>query len=476
MGQIVSRVLTLLLAWVVIPAVSAATVHANAALPERLAGHGGPIRSITVGPDGKDVLTTSFDYSAILWSLSGGDGTVLKRLFGHDTAVNDAIFLADGGAATVSDDGVLILWDLDAGTVRHRIPGTGDKIIDIAVSPAGDVLALASWDHTIRLHDAETGALTATLKGHRGSVNAVRFSADGRSLFTASYDGTLREWDVQTGALRRRLVDHGWSINVLERLPDGKLAYGLLDGTGFVLDPVSGEKAATLAKHDGPVLGLTVSESGKLIATGGGDGRIRVSDAVTGKVLEEFENPFGPVWALAFAKGDRALFYAGLDDFVSVWTIEPRKPFETVDSVFPRRFQASADMDPGEREFARKCSICHTLEKDGKFRAGPTLFGLFGRRVGTVPGYPYSEALKSADFVWNEETIDKLFDLGPHEYTPGSKMPLQRIRDPERRSALIAYLKRVTDPSRAGSRPSAAATREDGKDNAANPEGQETPQ
>lgn len=471
-----SRVPSLLLACVLLKAVPIAIAHADTALPDRLAGHGGPIRSITVGPDGKDVLTTSFDYSAIHWSLSGGDGTVRKRLFGHDTAVNDAIFLADGGAATVSDDGVLILWDLESGTVRQRIPGTGDKIIDIAVSPAGDRLALASWDHTVRLHDAITGALSATLKGHRGSVNAVRFSPDGRSLFTASYDGTLREWDVQTGALRRRLADHGWSINVLEQLPDGKLAYGLLDGTAFVFDPVSGETAATLTKHDGPVLGLTVSQTGRILATGGGDGRIRVSDAVTGQLLEEFENPFGPVWALAFAKGDRALFYAGLDDFVSVWSIEPRKPFETVESVFPRRFQVSADVDTGEREFARKCSVCHTLEKDGKFRAGPTLFGLFGRRVGTVPGYPYSDALKSADFVWNEETIDKLFDIGPHEYTPGSKMPLQRIRSPERRSALIAYLKRVTDPETAGSQPSGTAEQKPGSDKAVKSEGQETRQ
>ena len=47
-------------------------------------------------------------------------------------------------------------------------------------------------------------------------------------------------------------------------------------------------------------------------------------------------------------------------------------------------FHPKTEMSNGERQFARKCSVCHTLKADGKRRAGPTLYGVFGRRAGTL--------------------------------------------------------------------------------------------
>ncbi|MGI9386574.1 MAG: c-type cytochrome, partial [Methyloligellaceae bacterium] len=95
-------------------------------------------------------------------------------------------------------------------------------------------------------------------------------------------------------------------------------------------------------------------------------------------------------------------------------------------------------------QFARKCSICHTLKKDGAHRAGPTLFGVFGRRAGTLPGYSYSKALKNSSIVWSERTIGRLFEEGPEHFTPGSKMPLQKIADAKVRGALVEFLKKAT--------------------------------
>jgi cytochrome c2 len=93
----------------------------------------------------------------------------------------------------------------------------------------------------------------------------------------------------------------------------------------------------------------------------------------------------------------------------------------------------TASWDDGSRgaQLYRKCSACHTLGEDGGNRAGPTLYGLFGRPFGQISGYRYSEALRNSDLVWNETTIDALFAEGPAEYVPGSKMPLQRMPNPE---------------------------------------------
>jgi cytochrome c len=83
--------------------------------------------------------------------------------------------------------------------------------------------------------------------------------------------------------------------------------------------------------------------------------------------------------------------------------------------------------------------------EDGN-RAGPTLHGVFGRRIGTATGYHYSPALRGMDIVWNTETISRLFEIGPNAYTPGTKMPEQVIGDAEDRAALMRFLEKATRP------------------------------
>ena len=75
------------------------------------------------------------------------------------------------------------------------------------------------------------------------------------------------------------------------------------------------------------------------------------------------------------------------------------------------RGRANGD-DPGAQVF-RACVACHTLTPDEGNRAGPTLGGIFGRRIATAPGYNFSEALKRLDIVWTPETVSRLFEIGP---------------------------------------------------------------
>lgn len=94
----------------------------------------------------------------------------------------------------------------------------------------------------------------------------------------------------------------------------------------------------------------------------------------------------------------------------------------------------------------RACSMCHTLSPDGGRRAGPTLWQLFGRRAGSVEGYRYSASLRESGIVWTEDTVARLFEVGPEALIPGSKMPMQRIDDPRQRADLIAYLRQAASP------------------------------
>ncbi|HEX2258107.1 MAG TPA: PQQ-binding-like beta-propeller repeat protein [Afifellaceae bacterium] len=427
---------------------AAGSALAQEELPERLAGHGGPVMGIAADPGTGRALTASFDYSVIFWFLDGPEGEILQRLIGHEATVNDAAFVPGGErAVSASDDGSLAVWDLASGELLARLGDSPEKAVDVDVSPDGRLAAVARWDGTVRIIDLASLEEAARLEGHRGNVNAVAFSADGATLYTASYDGTILAWDATSGARKAQLHDNGWGINTLA-LVDDSLVFGSLDGRLARIDLATGD-TSELADIERPFLSLAVSADGERLAAGAGDGHIRVFRTRDWSLEEDYENVYGPVWGLAFADtaGD-LLYHSGLDDFAILWQVSPRRPFEPVEGEFPRRFQVSEAEDEGEREFLRKCSVCHTLGKDGKNRAGPTLFGVFGRRAGSLPDYPYSQALRESDIVWDEETISQLFDHGPDVVTPGSKMPIQVLSSVERREALIAYLKGATDPDR----------------------------
>lgn len=208
-----------------------------------------------------------------------------------------------------------------------------------------------------------------------------------------------------------------------------------------------------LEAYEGPVVTSAVSADASVLATGGANGRIRIWSTEGWRDVHTYDNPYGPVWAIAFAGNKRSIYYAGLDDFAINLRIDPIAAFEPAKGTYPRRFQVTEDMDLGERMFAGRCSVCHTLTPDDGNRAGPTLYHLFGRKAGSVPGYSYSEALRTSSIVWDETTIERLFSLGPQHYTPGTKMPLQSINNPDERAALIAFLKNNTDRPAEGAGP-----------------------
>lgn len=111
-----------------------------------------------------------------------------------------------------------------------------------------------------------------------------------------------------------------------------------------------------------------------------------------------------------------------------------------------------AMVDRGAKLFA-KCQACHTLERNGRNKVGPRLYGLFGRLSGSVPDYQYSEALKRAKIVWDEGSLDT-FLAGTTEMVPGTKM-YAGIARREDRLALIEFLKEATG----GAAPPAGATK-----------------
>ncbi len=227
-------------------------------------GHENQVTSVDFNPSGTALVSASSDGTARVWGATGGHvGHQLSVLAGHVAPVVAAVFAPDGRSVlTGSEDGTARVWDpgseppltllarsprpltrlavrdagrrivvrqddgtVDVRTLDGRLIRTGVRAPTAglrAISPNGDVGALALSNGTIQLFDPRTNRVEQVLRGHKDAVNSVEFSPDGKLLVSASDDRDGRIWDVQTGAVVQKLHGHFGPVRDAAFSPDGR--------------------------------------------------------------------------------------------------------------------------------------------------------------------------------------------------------------------------------------------------------------
>lgn len=432
-ARVRSALLTLAIALV---AWSIATMDAFA----QLRGHGGPVRALAISADGQSAVSGSFDSTAIRWSLTRNAAEQVLRF--HTDAVNAVALFGKERAATAGADGRIAIWTFGKTEPDAVLEGHTGPIVALAVSPDGATLASASWDRTVRLWPLAGGA-PRVLDEHTQNVNGVAFTADGKALVSVSYDLSVRIWPL-SGAQAPTVVSMPTPLNAVAAGADGDIAVGGADGKVYFLTS-GGARAGEIAAGPRPVISMALSPDGALVAAAGIGGTVAVIDRKARTLARTLVGPGLPVWSVVFSPDSRTLLTGGADNIIRRWNAATGEPMD------PILIEAAGDplaAYVGDRgaEIFRACVACHTLAAGQGNRAGPTLAGIFGRRIATAPDYNFSEALKHLDIVWTPETVSRLFEIGPQAYTPGTKMPEQRIGSEEDRAALVQFLERATKP------------------------------
>jgi cytochrome c len=404
----------------------------------QLRGHGGPVRALAISSDGQTAVTGSFDSTAIRWSLTRNAAEQVLRV--HADAVNAVVLLRDGRAATAGADGRIAIWTPGNAAPDAVLEGHTAPIAALALSPDGATLASASWDQTVRLWPL-TGGVPRVLEGHTQNVNGVAFAPDGRTLVSVSYDQSVRIWPL-SGPSGATVVAMPSPLNAVAISGDGEIAVGGADGKLYFLTG-DGVRAGEIAAGPRPVISIAISPDGTLVAAAGIGGSVAVIDRKTRDLARTLVGPGLPVWSVAFLPDSRTLLTGGADNIIRRWDAVTGDPVDPILLEIAGDPLAAYAGDHGADVF-RACVACHTLGAEQANRAGPTLAGIFGRRIATLPGYYFSEALKRLDIVWTPETVSRLFEIGPSAYTPGTKMPEQRIGSEQDRAALVKFLERAT--------------------------------
>ena len=404
----------------------------------QLQGHGGPIKSIALSADGSFALSGSFDTSAIRWSLARNSAEQVLRF--HESAVNAVAIIAGGKLATGGEDGQVAIWNDGQPAPATVLKGHTAPVVALAASPDGKWIASASWDRSIRLTPI-AGGETKVLQGHQDNVNAIAFTPDGSALVSAGYDLTVRIWPL--AKLDAPVIAQVPSpLNSIAIARDGEIAVAGADGKVYFLSP-TGDAKGSVQAAERPIISLSVSPDARLVAAAAIAGSVAIIERQDRKVVRTLIGPGLPVWAVVFMPDSRTLITGGNDRLVRRWDAVSGEHLGQVAMQSPENPLAAFAGDRGA-EVYKACVACHTLSPDEGNRAGPTLHGIFGRRIATLPGYQFSDALKKMDIVWTPETVSKLFEVGPMSYTPGTKMPEQKITAEEDRKALVEFLLKTT--------------------------------
>jgi len=299
-----------------------------------------PMAALAFSSDGQQLFASGY-HELTVWDAN--EGTILRRLgnlpqrvYGIDVSADGEWLAVAGGAPGVTGDAWVIR--VADGSVVSFLPRQRDVYFDVAFSPDGKRVALASADGSVCIADPATGEQLQLIENHSDWVHDVAWNTDGTRLASSSRDKAAKVFDAASGELLATYSGHGAEVFSVQFMPDGvHVASGGADNKVHVWKIEDAAKVGEMAGFGKQVTSLIVYS--EHVLAGSADQTVRqfkVEDRAHVRSLEEH-----PDWVLSLAidgSGQR-LAAGSFDGSVSVWNFEngelvkrfqafPAKPME----------------------------------------------------------------------------------------------------------------------------------------------------
>jgi WD40 repeat protein len=299
-----------------------------------LSNHADWVSGLAIAPDGKTLISSSFDKTIQLWNL--GTRESLAVLSEHTSPVCAIALTSDGRfLASGSWDKTIKLWQLDKPKPIATLTNegeTGGSVRSLAISPDGQMLASGWFDQTVKLWKLKSekrksiaSTFLGSYGGHLGRVDAIAFSPDSQTFASGSADGTVKTWQLNTTGkplhdLTRVLVEASNPVTSLAFSPDGTLlASGSRDQTIQLWNVASGERVQTLSGHSGAVMSVVFLPDGDTLASGSTDGTVRLWHVRSGQVIAMLPGEIGTILSVSLSADGHTLACGSAEGAIEVW-------------------------------------------------------------------------------------------------------------------------------------------------------------
>jgi WD40 repeat protein len=161
------------------------------------------VTSLTVSTDGKTLAWGSHENFTKVWDLAAHKP--LQEL--KPSYWGKAVAITPNGAIVAGvNECDIPLWSTSTGQLLHNLQAHILRLLSLAISPDGKILASGGYDGAVHLWDVASGEEKRVVLGHTGGVRSLVFSADGKLLVSGSDDGEIRFWNVVSGQLHLTIL------------------------------------------------------------------------------------------------------------------------------------------------------------------------------------------------------------------------------------------------------------------------------
>jgi len=306
---------------------------------KQLTGHTNRVNSVVFSSDGKMLVSGSgnfmfkgkeSDNSVRVWNIV--TGTELKLFEGHTDEVSLVAYSPDGKTlVSFSWDGSVRSWNLTSSNTKPNwIEKIDFGISSMVYSPDGQMLALGFTNGSVQIWNAATGNKLKWFDGHIKEISSIVYNPDGKTLVSVSLDKSVRVWNIATGLEIKRVRHREYVKDIRSLVYNFKhdtLLSCSLDGNIRIWDATTGTELKRFKTHTEHCLQVVYSPDGKIVALRSDLG-VQMWDVMSERQLKRLNIPqSAPIWSLAFNPDGKTLALGSVGK-VWIWNIDSGHEFK----------------------------------------------------------------------------------------------------------------------------------------------------